>query len=50
MNPHSPTDSWLKSVAADGGYEADPDVGDSDVIIVERPSGTYEVTVGKIED
>jgi hypothetical protein len=49
MNPHSPTDSWLKAVAGVGGYSAEPEVGDADSMLCERPSGTYEVTVERVE-
>ena len=50
MNPHSPTDSWLKAICDDGGYDADPDLGDSGSIILERPSGSYEVNVEMVDE
>ena len=50
MNPHSPTESWLKAVVDDNGYDSDPNLGDSGSMIVERPSGSYEVTVEKVDE
>jgi hypothetical protein len=48
MNPHSPTDSWLKAVVDNNGYESNPNIGDSGSMFVKRPSGEYEVTVEKV--
>jgi hypothetical protein len=50
VNPHSPTDSWLKAMAGEGGYDADPEVGDEGASFIERDSGTYEVMVKKVEE
>ena len=49
-NPHIPTDSWLKALSGKGGYDADPDLGDCGSMIVKRPSGSYEVTVEKVDE
>ena len=50
MKPHSPTIQWLQSVAADGGYDADPDVGDAGETTLHRDGQRYHVTVERIED
>lgn len=49
MNPHSPTDSWLKAVVDNNGYNSDPEIGDEGEMTIERPSGVYTVTVIKEE-
>lgn len=49
-NPHSPTDSWVKAVVDNAGYDSDPDVGDSGKSEVVHESGTYEIMITKVED
>lgn len=49
-NPHSPTDSWVKAVVDDAGYDSDPDVGDSGTTTTRHPSGEYEIEITKVSD
>lgn len=49
-NPHSPSGAWLRSIAGVGGYKADPDVGDSGEHFMEMTSGTFKVTVEKVDE